>query len=493
MISTEALGSPEDSGNDALARALTHPILISLVAALSLAQGVGGLYRLADYREDHAAAISGQAWAITFGPPTWVVLLLIALLASLALMLAWRLATDVNARWLALFSALLASGYGVMVTAVSSPLFDGYIRAIPVLQDLGVDLQLLRAGGHAVAGLERLLWIAGWAFAGTVSIHFVRRVLGRIASPGVDRAAEAALVQWSFACVSMALPHSVAMPAVAVVLAVLGLAAWYGVRRTGSTGSSWVLAAATAFSLFESLRPMDRPEALIAELVIAAVLMPAAAWRTSLGRPYQLFLFPALLSLAAAHSSDAVPMALALMFLWIAVCICVVVATVLYCLRTRVLDGRRQAMWFLSGCMVAATAALAWPLLVWGGRSAGCALDSESAVCTLYRYQDWFLLAPLPILLASFVMGLLYRGPIDAARLFRRTAVYGSMLLLSLFVLGAAEALLGDFVRKGLPWETPPLVAAGVMAVVFYPAKRTCDRGVERLLARLLVWSDKSE
>ncbi len=137
-------------------------------------------------------------------------------------------------------------------------------------------------------------------------------------------------------------------------------------------------------------------------------------------------------------------MALALMFLWIAVCICVVVATVLYCLRTRVLDGRRQAMWFLSGCMVAATAALAWPLLVWGGRSAGCALDSESAVCTLYRYQDWFLLAPLPILLASFVMGLLYRGPIDAARLFRRTAVYGSMLLLSLFVLGAAEALLGD-------------------------------------------------
>lgn len=128
---------------------------------------------------------------------------------------------------------------------------------------------------------------------------------------------------------------------------------------------------------------------------------------------------------------------------------------------------------------------------MWGGRLAACSVNSPSVPCWLYRHQDWFFLAPLPILLLSFVVGLLYRGPIDAARLFRRTVVYGSMLMLTLFVLGVTEALLGDLVRQGLPWEMPPLVATGVMAIVLYPAKRACDRGAERLLARILRWSER--
>ncbi len=485
-------GSIEEGLNieDIPKRLLTLRALAALLATLALIQGVGGLYRLADYRADRETALAATHWATAFGPPVWFTLLLVTLLGALSLMLSWRLPQSAPARWLALFCALLAGGYGVMVTAVSSPLFDGYLQAVVLLQRNGVDVALLRGTGHAVAALERLLWIAGWTFAGAVAIHFVRSVLGIAASPRPHIAAQAALIQLSFACVAMTLPRTAAITATVLSLAVAGLLLWRRAPPPARAGSSWLLASATLFTLYEGSGLARAVDALPIELALAALLLLAAAWRVAEARPGLLFTLPGLLALATALRIEAVPGALLVMNLWLAVCMIVLVTTIARNLRALDADGRRQALCFLSGWVLAATLAAAWQLLVWGGRLAGCTPAGESALCWLGRYQDWLLVAPLPILLLSFVTGLLHRGPIDAARLFRRTAVYGSMLLLSLFVLGAIETLLGDFLRRGLPGETPPLVAAGVMGVVFYPAKRACDRGVERFLARLLAWAD---
>lgn len=176
---------------------------------------------------------------------------------------------------------------------------------------------------------------------------------------------------------------------------------------------------------------------------------------------------------------------------WVGLCMVVLLRTVVARADKLGGRGRRQALWFLSGWAGAALAVLTWQAAVWGGRLAACTVAGPSATCWLHRHQDWFLVAPLPILLLSFVVALLYRGPIDAARLFRRTVVYGSMLMLTLFVLGVSEALLGEFVSRGLPWETPPMLATGILAIVLYPAKRACERGAERLLARILRWSER--
>lgn len=472
-----------------------HTVPISLLAMLALAQGVAGLYRLTDYRVVREAALSGASWAIAFAPPTWFRLILIALLAALALLLVWRMSQSAGARLLALFSALVASGYGVMVTVSSSPLFAGYMQVVGVLRRWGVERELLRGGLHLVEGLERLLLIGAWALAGTVSILFVRRVLEIGAAPESDRVAEAAFVVMSFACIATGLiatglPSSAVVLSTAAVLATLGLVGWWSARRAGSPRSPWVLAMAAAFALYVSLSPSSGPASLTGKLVLAALLMMPAAWRVAQTRPKLLVVLPGLIALVVAASRVMVPASLLVMLLWVGVCMVMVLATIVHHIRALSRGAQRQALWFLSGWVMASIAALLWGAVVQGGRIAGCTPASESAVCALYRAQDWLLSAPLPILLGSFVMGLLYRGPIDAARLFRRTAVYGSMLLLTLFVLGAVEASLGNFVRQGLPWETPPLVAAGVMAVVFYPAKRACDRSVDRLLARLMVWVD---
>lgn len=492
--------SPDGRGRPAphnvMARLLLHRFLIGALAGLALIQGVAGLYRLADYRRHSDASLATEHWSVAFGPPTWLVLLLVALLASLAVMLVSRLPQSTNARWLALFSALLANGYGVIATAVSSPLFDAYMQSLPVLQGWGVDLGLLRGTGLVVAGIERLLWIGAWSLAGTVSIFFVCGVLGIAPSPHRRHADEALVVLWSFSSVSMALPYTTILPLVAVVLAALGVAAWWRERRRAPISSMRLFLPAVALAGLSALTALKQhlpvSEAL-ALLALAGLLLLPAVRRVAVSRPRLLVVFPVLLATAAALSSATIPVALELMNVWVGVCMLVVLRLIVFNVGSLSAFGRRQALWFMSGWIGAAIAVALWQVVLWGGRLAGCSVDSGSMPCWLYRHQDWFVAAPLPILLLSLVIGLLYPGSIDAARLFRRTVVYGSMLILSLFVLGVSEALLGEFVHRGLPWETPPMVATGVLAVVLYPAKRLCDRGVERFLARILAWTDKRD
>lgn len=474
-----------------MARLLLHRCLIGALAGLALIQGVAGLYRLADYRRHSDASLATEHWSAAFGPPTWLILLLIALLAALALMLVSRLPQSTNARWLALFSALLANGYGVIVTAVSSPLFDGYLEVLPVLQSWGVNLGLLRGAGLVVAGMERLLWIGAWSLAGTVSIFFVSSVLGIATSPHRRHADEALVVLWSFSSVSMALPYTTVVPFVTVVLAGAGVAAWWRERHRPPIRTMRLFLPAVALAVVTASKQHFLMSEALALLALAGLLLLPAVWRVAVSRPRLLVIYPVLLATAVALSAATVPMALALMNFWVGVCMLVVLRLILVNVGSLSPFGRRQAMWFMSGWIGAAIAVVLWQGVLWGGRLAGCGLASGSVPCWLYRHQDWFLAAPLPILLLSFVMGLLYPGSIDASRLFRRTVVYGSMLILSLFVLGVSEALLGEFVRRGLPWETPPMVATGVLAVVLYPAKRVCDRGVERFLARILAWTEK--
>jgi len=348
-----------------------HTVPISLLAMLALAQGVAGLYRLTDYRVVREAALSGASWAIAFAPPTWFRLILIALLAALALLLVWRMSQSAGARLLALFSALVASGYGVMVTVSSSPLFAGYMQVVGVLRRWGVERELLRGGLHLVEGLERLLLIGAWGLAGTVSILFVRRVLEIGAAPESDRVAEAAFVVMSFACIATGLiatglPSSAVVLSTAAVLASLGLVGWWSARRAGSPRSPWVLAMAAAFALYVPLSPPSTSASLTGNLVLAAFLMMPAAWRVAQTRPKLLIVLPGLLALVAALSRDMVRASLLVMLLWIGVCMVMVLATIVHHIRALSRGGQRQALWFLSGWVMASIAAF-----LWGGRRAG--------------------------------------------------------------------------------------------------------------------------
>jgi len=472
-----------------LGRQLTHLAAITFLSLVALLQGFAGLYRLDDYRANLEEVLASNNWTAAFAPPPWVNLILIGLLALLALALAWRLSKIASAQLLALFSALLACGYGVIVTAESSPLVDGYVNAVPILRDWGFNREVLRSLLYLVTVLERLLWFPAWALAGAVSIHFVRRVLGLAAASPRDGIAAAAMVQLSFAVVAAMVVHESSVALAAIGLGLMGPMAWRRQRRNGASAPAWPLAASSLLMLCIAVSPEDA----VYVAPVAAVLMVPVAWRVSNTWPNLLFVFPALLAVAAAHSHEVVTLAMLAMLLWLAVCMVVVVTTILTNIRTLATEGRRQALWFLSGWIVATTAVAVWVLLTAFGRLAGCSLASESIGCLIHRYKEWFFMAPLPILLLSFVTALLYRGAIDAAQFFRRTAVYGSLFLLSLFVLGSAEALLGDLVRDGLPADTPPMLAAGLMAVVFYPAKRACDRVVDRWLARLRGWADGPE
>lgn len=468
---------------------LSHRLVISALALLALFQGLGGLYRLPDYRQQHEAALATELWVTAFAPPPWLILLLIAALAGLSLVLAWRVAGNVHARWLALFSALLANGYGVMATATSSPLFDGYLStALPALRSWGVAREVLRAIGHAVAGLERLLWLAAWPLAATVSVWFVRGVLGIGAATRAVGAASALLVSWSFVLVAGGLPRTPVVLVTGVLLAWLAFVAWWRGLRGDDDLPAWVMAQGLAVAV--ALSALPRYPVIPTHAVAALSVLPAVL-RVADVRPALLLVFPLLLALSVALHAGNDHLTPSLMILWVGLCLLVVLRTIVAAAGSLAERERRQALWFLSGWVGAGLGVVTWQVAVWGGRLAACTVTSVSVPCWLYRHQDWFLIAPLPILLLAFVAGLLYRGPIDAARLFRRTVVYGSMLMLTLFVLGVTEALLGDLVRRGLPWEMPPLVGTGVMAIVLYPAKRACDKGAERLLARILRWTER--
>ncbi len=467
---------------------LTHRGLTVALALLALVQGVAGLYRLDAFRRDREAALATEFWVTAFAPPTWLVLMLIAAMAALALMLAWRVSHSAPARWLALFSALLANGYGVMTSIEHSPLFDTFLASVPLLRGWGVGIETVRAIGHAVAALERVLWIGAWPLAATVCVYFVHGVLGVGPSSRHERTAGALLVLWSFALVSTSLPFGPVVPATAAVLLLLNVVVWWQARHTGDELPWWLMAPGFVLALAVSL-PQRYP--VVPLHVVAALVVLPALLRVADARPGLLLVFPLLLGLAVTLHAGRADLAAGLMMPWVGLCLLVVLRAVVGRIGSLAERGRRQALWFLSGWAGAAVAAVAWQAAVWGGRLAGCGVTSASVTCWLSRHQDWFLMAPLPILLLSFVVALLYRGPIDAARLFRRTVVYGSMLMLTLFVLGVTEALLGDFVSRGLPWETPPAVATGILAIVLYPAKRACDRGVESLLERVLRWSDR--
>ena len=491
--SVASAAGPHDSGHAAADAAgvpawLAHRGWTIALALLALAPCIAGLYRLDAFGRAREAALATEFWVTAFAPPTWLVLLLIAALSALALALAWRVSHNVAARWLALFSALLASGYGVMTTIEHSALVDGFVRAVPLLRGWGVGAEALRAFGHAVAALERVLWIGAWPLAATVSVFFVRAVLGIGASPRGGRSAAALLVLWSFALVSTSLPHTPMVPVTAGVLALLGLVVWWRARADGHELPPWLLAPGLVLALGVAL-PQRYP--VVPMHVVAAMTILPALLRVAEARPALLLVFPMLLGLAAALHVAGADLTVGLMMPWVGLCMVVLLRTVVARADKLGGRGRRQALWFLSGWAGAALAVLTWQAAVWGGRLAACTVAGPSATCWLHRHQDWFLVAPLPILLLSFVVALLYRGPIDAARLFRRTVVYGSMLMLTLFVLGVSEALLGEFVSRGLPWETPPMLATGILAIVLYPAKRACERGAERLLARILRWSER--
>lgn len=468
-------------------------MLIGTVAAFALAQGIAGLYRLADYDRSRIGALSGPSWAIAYGPPVWLVLLLIATLALLSLALLWRVPGNRHARLLALFSALLANGYAVVATVDSSPLFHAYLAAMPIAKGWDIDVAWLRTGAGVVAALERLLWVGAWPFAAAVSVLFVRSVLGLGRSARSGGGSEALLVLWSFALVAACVPASPVVPAVAMLLTALAVAGWWRDRRLAAALPAWMFAPGAALAMLAALPRIDAIENMLVATALLAVWVVPRVRRAAPVRPRLLLVLPALLAMAVALHGDgaAVAGALFLMLYWVGVCLLVVLWTILGAIGSLPPQGRRQGLWFLSGWTVSTVAVAVWLVSIWGGRLATCTPTSLSATCWLHRHQDWFFVAPLPILLLSFIVALLYRGPIDAARLFRRSVVYGSMLMLTLFVLGVSEALLGEFVRRGLPWETPPLVATGLMAVVLYPAKRVCDRGAERLLARILRWAER--
>lgn len=106
--------------------------------------------------------------------------------------------------------------------------------------------------------------------------------------------------------------------------------------------------------------------------------------------------------------------------------------------------------------------------------------------------QGMGVLRPFAVAAAVFVVALSYRGHTDAATFFRRTAVYGTLTVLTIFGFGVLESGIASALGNRLPGGTPPAVAAGTVAVLLHPAKRICDRVTDPLLKWLWGWAAQS-
>jgi hypothetical protein len=416
-------------------RSIASRSAIVLICVVALLQCLGGFYR-----QNEAAVSRESIWFAAYWPPPWLLLCLVVLLSAFSLWLIVRLQHSESARLLALFGALLASGYGVIATASYSLLFDGYFKLVQALPlDSPSRVPLLRFA-HVIDAIERILWIPAWALAATVALFFVRALLN--------------------------------------------------VRATATRHRRWEVTFVASVALL-MLTSLGRTYLVAAGACIVGLVLVVAAAKLYRSRPKLLLAYPAALALVSALSPQAVDTTIIFAYGWAALCMILLVVTTVRALPTLADHGRTQALWFLSGWTLATVAAFTWYALAVTAALLRCGPISDSALCLMTRYREWFFIAPLPILLASFVMALLYPGLIDAARFCRRSVVYGSLFLLSLFTFGAIEALLGDWLRRGLPWGTPPVVAAGVFAVLFYPARQFCDRITQMLFARLLAWAER--
>lgn len=464
------------------------PLLTTLLAACTLTYGIGGLYRLDAYSADRMASFEGKYWLTFYAPPHWILLCLVTLLALLSLSLVWRKPRSLNSSLLGLYVSLVASGYGFLITSSSSPIFEPYLNLMKPMLEMGIDRRIVRAGGNILMVTERVLWLGAWAFAGAVCVHFCTRLLHM---PKTQRRlpdeVTALLAAWAF--MGAVLPGTTPILIASVVLFLTGM----GAVLVGARGAfdrrtvSMPILAGVIMALqlwLTTWEGKDPTLGMYASAIILLLVLPRIVSSNLL-----LVYAPAiLLATAGTLSIEYLDNAILHILLWVGVCIGVAGQIILSSFRSLPLDTSRQALWLLSGFMLAGIFAITWRLAIMLGDE--CSPSSTSTFCYYYRYVEWLFASPLLILLAFFVIALQYRGHIDAARFFRRTTVYGTLAVLSIFAFGVLESSLQRWLGDGLPSGTPPVIAAGTLAVVLHPAKKLCDRLINPLLSKLLGWAD---
>lgn len=162
-------------------------------------------------------------------------------------------------------------------------------------------------------------------------------------------------------------------------------------------------------------------------------------------------------------------------------------------------DGRLKTLWvliglvpvgvvlgtlasFLLGYVTAAIGAGDWTALL--GRLA--ALDHGAR-----WMRSLFLLGPFGLLVLCLALAIFRSGALDATLVIRRTAVYGLLGGLLLFLFAGLEEVISDalLARLGLPQGLGTWLAAGTAALAFRPVKGLLERSVGASIAGRFAWA----
>jgi hypothetical protein len=170
---------------------------------------------------------------------------------------------------------------------------------------------------------------------------------------------------------------------------------------------------------------------------------------------------------------------------WLFVCSVLGLRLAISRLTTLETKAREQALIVLSGISLACFFSLAWGLasVIY---ITSCNFRVSGVFCTLARYKGWLYELPALTLVLFFALALLFPGEIDAAKLFRRTTLYGALGWLLIFGFAAIEHLLDDVFGHLLSDEAPRVIAAGAIGMAVHPVKRRLEDGVDTLLKKVL-------
>lgn len=486
--------------------AVSIAVACSLAIVLADADRIGVLIQIRDFPGE-------SSWAVHYGPHPALTLALVAVTQLLALALVWLAPPSAAAGWLALTLSLSAGGYAGMMfpithQGVDDPLFATLLRWIRAAEPGSAD-RVLRGDvtRRLMNALEFLPWLGSWALAAGVQLIFLKSLVTgtRRALPPSELGSNlaAVLIGWIVFMTSVAMAIAPFQPQVSTLalapwmrviggcLGLAGLGVWYlSRRRQVMVVGRWQLALepAAMTGLLAVLALVQSLSWVAAEFAGLLAVIPAIVVLVRLECVHSgLFFLPfgALLAADSLTRGDGVVGIIVAVLAWAGLAM---FAGMLYVARgVRRLEsaGRSQALVLLTGFAAGSLLALAG-YGVFAAGAGRCQPDSTTLLCMLYRYQDWWLVLPLAVILVFSILALFFPGRIDARRMFRRVTLYTAVTVVMIFLFGIAESVVSELLAARYSEGTPRAIAIGTLAVAIHPVRKVCDHWVERLLGFLL-------
>jgi hypothetical protein len=145
-------------------------------------------------------------------------------------------------------------------------------------------------------------------------------------------------------------------------------------------------------------------------------------------------------------------------------------------------EERRKILWIVEACVLALSALLAVFAL------AVLSYVTNSAVVRFVAELGFLIGMPLIYLafLACLAIAMFYSGAIDPALVLRRTAVYGSLGVILIFLFAGVEDLMAQRLAGllGLPASSSTWIASGTVALAFALLQKRVKRVVDRFSQR---------